>query len=70
MNSDKLHLRHYMLYEFRKGQSAIKTVRNINEVYGPDAVKVRTIKYWFLKFRKGNFNLKDAERSGRHLVLN
>ena len=59
-----------MLNEFRKVQSAIQTVRNINEVYGPDAVKVRAIQYWFSKFLKGNFNLEDVERFGRHPVLN
>ena len=65
MSSEKVHLRHCMLYEFRKGQSATQAVANINEVYGPDAVKVRIAQYWFSKFRDGNFNLEDAERSGR-----
>ena len=31
---------------------------------------VRAIQYWFTKFRKGNFNPEDAERSGLHPVLN
>ena len=65
MSSEKVHLRHCMLYEFWKGQSATQAVANINEVYGPDAVKVKIAQYWLSKFRDGNFNLEDAERSGR-----
>ena len=34
-------------------------------IYNTDAVKVRIAQYWFSKFRDGNFNLEDAERSGR-----
>ncbi len=62
------HLRHCMLYEFRKGCNATVATKNICEVYG-DVLVVRKCQYWFAKFRSGDLDLTDAPRSGRPVVL-
>ncbi|KAJ0183809.1 hypothetical protein K1T71_000232 [Dendrolimus kikuchii] len=35
------------------------------DVYGPNAVSVRVAQIWFKRFQSGNFDIKDAHRSGR-----
>jgi histone-lysine N-methyltransferase SETMAR len=61
---DKTHIRHIMLYEFRKGSSGAEACRNICAIY-PGAIGVSQCKVWFQKFRSGDFSLKDEPRSGR-----
>lgn len=65
MIDEKVHLRHIMLYEFRKGVSVGAAQKNISEVYGDRGPALRTIKKWFGRFRLGDFNLEDQPRSGR-----
>ena len=35
------------------------------DVYGDDAINVRTVQKWFTRFWDGNFSLKDEKHSGR-----
>ncbi|CAK9820034.1 Histone-lysine N-methyltransferase SETMAR [Anthophora quadrimaculata] len=65
MENEKLHFRHIMLYEFRKGVSVSIATKNIQDVYLDRAPALRTVKNWFGRFRKGDFNLDDKPRSGR-----
>ena len=65
MCDDKIHSRHIMLYQFRKGNNAVKATKKFCDVYGGDAVNVRTVQKWFKRFRDGNFSLKDEKHSGR-----
>ena len=65
MSVDEAHLRHCMLYEFKKGSSASEAARNICNVYGNKALSVRKCQRWFTQFRSGNLNLRDSPRSGR-----
>lgn len=65
MSIDKVHLRHVMLYEFRKGINVAAAVKNIQDVYQDQAPAKRTVEKWFAKFRRGEFNLEDEPRSGR-----
>ncbi|KAA6401571.1 MAG: hypothetical protein EZS28_002902 [Streblomastix strix] len=37
----------------------------INEAFGEDTVRKRTVQRWFEKFRSGNESVEDLERSGR-----
>ncbi|XP_068622876.1 histone-lysine N-methyltransferase SETMAR-like [Battus philenor] len=64
----KEHIRHCMLFEFRKGNSATAATKNICDVY-PSALDVRKCQRWFSRFRSGNFDLSDAHRSGRPTTL-
>ena len=36
-------------------------------MYGEGAIAERTARDWYAKFKNGNFDLKDASRSGRPL---
>ena len=58
------HIRHCMLYEYRRGTNASEAMRNICAVY-PGAVSVRKCQRWFNKFSKGNCSLIDESRPGR-----
>src|SRR5262245_269587 len=61
------HLRHCMLYEFRKRKKATGATAAICSVYGEDALSVRVCQQWFIKFRNNNFDLEDEQRPGNRL---
>ncbi|KOX67537.1 Histone-lysine N-methyltransferase SETMAR [Melipona quadrifasciata] len=65
MESQKMHLRHVTLHCFKKGNNAKDTADEIFTVYGSGTTTIRTVCNWFKKFRAGNFELKDEDRSGR-----
>lgn len=69
MIDEKMHIRHVILYEYRKGMSVGATHENIKNVYLNAAPSLRTIKNWFKKFRAGEFCLEDHPRSGRPSVI-
>jgi [histone H3]-lysine36 N-dimethyltransferase SETMAR len=49
-------------YEFRRGSNASETARNINVAFGEGSANERTVRFWFKRFRNGNFDLKDEPR--------
>lgn len=65
MEKDKIHLRHVMFYEWRKGVSVGVAQKNIQDVYLDHAPAIRTVKKWFGRFRNGDFSISDKSRSGR-----
>ena len=67
MEDQKLHFRHIMLYEFRRGSTAAAVARNICAVYGDGAVSDSTCRSWFAKFRSGDTTLTDAPHTGRQV---
>lgn len=69
MNYEKEHIRHCILYEFQKKNSATEATRNLQEVFGKETVKDRTVRIWYKKFKNENFSLEDKPRSGRPSVV-
>ncbi|XP_035733844.1 histone-lysine N-methyltransferase SETMAR-like [Vespa mandarinia] len=66
MDTERRHLRHIILHCFKKGDSVKNTLDEICTVYGDGAITIiTTVRNWFKKFRGGNLNLEDEDRSGR-----
>ncbi|XP_047368487.1 histone-lysine N-methyltransferase SETMAR-like [Vespa velutina] len=63
MDSQKKHLRYVMLHCFKKGSNAKDTADEICTVCRSGTMTIRTVCNWFKKFRAGNFDLKDEDRS-------
>jgi len=68
MANYKIHIRHIMLYEFRKGTNATVATKNIFEVYG-NVLDVHKCERCFAKFRSGDFSLKDCAGRKRQSEL-
>ena len=49
---------------FNPGKNTTKTNQLICRLYEKNAADISTIKKWFKKFRKGDFDLNDKTRSG------
>ncbi|CAI9734608.1 Hypothetical predicted protein [Octopus vulgaris] len=64
------HFRHLLLFAFNQGSKAAKAAGDICAVYGEGAIAERTARDWYAKFKNGNFDLKDAPRSGRPVEFN
>lgn len=67
MEDKNIHFRHILLFNFRKGKNATQAHKDICDVYGNEALKIRQCQNWYAKFRCGNFNLNDEPRPGRPL---
>ncbi len=59
---DKFKIRIIFEYEFRRGTNAAQAARNINDTYGPTTTNECTARYWFNRFRSGNFDLANESR--------
>jgi hypothetical protein len=60
-------LRHCLLNEFCKDNTATGATKNICDMYGSDVIKVRLTQRWFSKLRSGDFSLIYKPRAGRPL---
>ena len=65
MEPSKEHIRHILLFFLNKGKNASETVREIECVYGQGIISDSQCRRWFVKFRNGNTDLNDEQRSGR-----
>ena len=66
---EKKQIRTILLYEFKNCVIATETARKVNDAFGVDTVKKRTVQWWFKKFHSGNENLEDEEGHGRHYSI-
>ncbi|OAD55670.1 Histone-lysine N-methyltransferase SETMAR [Eufriesea mexicana] len=65
MESEKQHVRHILLFYYRKGKNAVQAKKKLSDIYSDDVLTERQCQNWFAKFRFGNFDVEDAPRSGR-----
>ncbi|EGI63187.1 Mariner Mos1 transposase [Acromyrmex echinatior] len=63
--SNKRHLRELLIYFFNLKKSTAEAHRLLVEAYGEAALSERSYREWFQKFKKGEFDIEDKERSGR-----
>ncbi|XP_031370547.1 histone-lysine N-methyltransferase SETMAR-like [Apis dorsata] len=68
--NQKKHLRHIVLYCFKKGDSANNIADEICTIYESGATTITIIRNWFKRFRTDNFDLKDEDRSGHPAMMN
>ena len=65
MTTNKIHIRHCLLFLFNLGKTAVEAKEWIAQAYGDNCVGASTCREWFAKFKKGDFDLQDKPRSGR-----
>ena len=63
---NKRHLRELLIYFFNLKKSAAEAHRLLVE--GDAALSERSCREWFQKFKNGEFDVEDKERSGRPKV--
>ena len=61
--TNKRHLRELLIYFFNLEKSAAEAHLLLAETYGEAASSERSCREWFQKFRKGEFDIEDKERS-------
>ena len=61
---NKRHLRKLLIYFFDLKKSAAEAYRLFVETYDEAALSERSCRAWFQQFKKGEFDIKDKERSG------
>ncbi|EGI62942.1 Mariner Mos1 transposase [Acromyrmex echinatior] len=62
---NKRHLRELLIYFFNLKKSAAEAHRLLVEAYDKAALSERSCREWFQKFKNGEFDVEDKERSGR-----
>uniref|UniRef100_A0A0K0G4C3 Histone-lysine N-methyltransferase SETMAR (inferred by orthology to a human protein) n=1 Tax=Strongyloides venezuelensis TaxID=75913 RepID=A0A0K0G4C3_STRVS len=70
MDHIKVHVRHYMLYEFQLGHKASESARNLCAALGRDIVNVRTVQRWFSRFQAENTDLEYEGCNRKPLMFN
>ena len=68
MSEEKEEIRYILKFYYKKGKNATQAAKKICDVYGHDAVSIRVAQSWFKRFQSGNFDVKDAPRSGRPIT--
>ena len=66
--SNKRRLRDILIYFFNLKKSSAETHRLLVEIYGEAALSERSCREWFQKFKDGEFDIEDKQRSGRPKV--
>ena len=62
---NKRHLRSLLIYFFNLKKSAAEAHRLLVEAYGEAALSEKSCREWYQKFKNGEFDTEDKERSGK-----
>ena len=65
---NKCHLREILIYFFKLKKYAAEAHLLLVETCGEAALSERSCREWFQKFKNGEFDIEDKERSGRPKV--
>ena len=65
MNFDRTDIRKLIYYCWRRDLTTAAIEKEINKTLGVGTVSVRTCADWVAKFKAGDNNVSDKERSGR-----
>jgi len=65
---NKRHLRELLIYFFNLKKSSAEAHRLLVEAYDDAVLSERSCREWFQKFKNGEFDVEDKERSGRPKV--
>jgi len=66
INKEKI--RYILQYHYDKGKNVVQACEKICAIYGEDTLSKSAAQKWFVRFRAGNFNIKDKPRSGRPIT--
>ncbi|GFW15559.1 histone-lysine N-methyltransferase SETMAR [Trichonephila clavipes] len=70
MEVNKEKIRYILQFFFHKGENVSQVTEILNGVYRADIVTANYVKFWFLRFRLGIFDVEDAPRTGMPVVEN
>ncbi|MEZ0498455.1 ArsR family transcriptional regulator [Sphingomonas sp. IW22] len=70
MNDENIYYRHCIRYEFQQGKSAFAAYKSICSVLGDKTISYSTCKYWYRRFKEGNFDVSNLPRIGAPRILN
>lgn len=62
---EKRHLREALLFLFHLNKKATDAHQMLAQAYGDAAPSIRTCQEWFQRFKSGDFDVKDKDRSGQ-----
>lgn len=65
MERDKLFFRHVLLHYFDLKKTAAAAHKLLVEAYGNCAPSERTCQEWFQRFKSGDYDVNDKQRSGQ-----
>lgn len=61
----KQHLREVLLFMFNSKKSAAESHRLLLGTYTEHSISIKMCEYWFRRFKSGDFDIEDKERSGQ-----
>lgn len=65
MDRPKVHFRHSLLLLFDLKKSAAEAHQTLFEAYGDKAPSYPNCRFWFQRFKSGDFDVEDKDRSGQ-----
>ncbi|GFX90432.1 histone-lysine N-methyltransferase SETMAR [Trichonephila clavipes] len=68
MEVNKEKIQFFLQFFFDKSENACQVAEIMNGVNGADIVTANYVQFWFRRFRSGIFDVKEAHRTGRHVV--